>query len=77
MVFPGVSSTIILMCLGVYGLYLEAVSSVNLILLVPMGLGLVIEEEAKQYFNGNIYVPDDLMFHHLKIQFFFHFLILF
>ena len=41
-VFPGVSSTIILMCLGVYGLYLEAVSSVNLSLLIPMGLGLVI-----------------------------------
>ncbi len=41
-IFPGVSSTIILMCLGVYGLYLEAVSSVNLSLLIPMGLGLVI-----------------------------------
>lgn len=41
-VFPGVSSTIILMCLGVYGLYLDAVSTINLSLLIPMGCGLVI-----------------------------------
>lgn len=41
-VFPGVSSTIILMCLGVYGLYLEAISSVNLHLLFPMGIGLIV-----------------------------------
>ena len=39
-VFPGVSSTIILMCLGVYGLYLEAISTINLFLLIPMSLGL-------------------------------------
>lgn len=41
-VVPGISSTIILMCLGVYGLYLEAISSINLNLLVPMGIGLVV-----------------------------------
>ncbi len=41
-VFPGVSSTVILMCLGVYNLYLESVSSLNLTVLIPMGLGLAI-----------------------------------
>ncbi len=40
-VVPGVSSTIILMCLGVYGLYLNAISTINLSLLIPMGIGLV------------------------------------
>lgn len=39
-VFPGVSSTVILMCLGVYPLYLEAVSLLNFSVLLPMGLGL-------------------------------------
>lgn len=41
-VFPGVSSTIILMCLGVYGLYLDAISTINLSLLIPIGLGLIL-----------------------------------
>lgn len=41
-VFPGVSSTVILMCLGVYGLYLEAISTINLSLLIPIGLGLTL-----------------------------------
>lgn len=39
-VFPGVSSTIILMTLGVYGIYLEAISVINLNVLIPMGIGL-------------------------------------
>lgn len=41
-VFPGVSSTVILMCLGVYPLYLEAVSLLNFSILLPMGLGLLL-----------------------------------
>lgn len=40
-IFPGVSSTIILMCLGIYSIYLEAVSLLNLSILIPMGLGLI------------------------------------
>ena len=40
-VVPGVSSTIILMVLGVYGLYLEAISLLNLSVLLPMGIGLI------------------------------------
>lgn len=40
-VVPGVSSTIILMVLGVYGLYLESISLLNLSVLFPMGIGLI------------------------------------
>lgn len=41
-VIPGVSSTIILMLLGVYETYLYAVSIVNFRILLPMGIGLII-----------------------------------
>lgn len=41
-VVPGVSSSVLLMLLGVYDIYLSAVSSINLYILVPMGIGLVI-----------------------------------
>ncbi len=39
-IFPGVSSTVILMLLGVYPTYLVAVSSINLNILLPLSLGL-------------------------------------
>ena len=39
-VVPGISNTIILMCLGVYSEYISAVSSVNLQILVPMCIGI-------------------------------------
>lgn len=41
-IVPGVSSTIILMLLGVYSTYLTSVSSIYLQVLIPMGIGLVI-----------------------------------
>ena len=41
-VVPGISSTIILMLLGVYDLYLVSVSIVNVHVLLPIGIGLVI-----------------------------------
>ena len=41
-VMPGVSSSVILMALGVYSTYLNAIATVNLSILVPMGIGLVI-----------------------------------
>lgn len=41
-VVPGVSSSVLLMILGTYNLYLEAVSSINLFILIPMGIGLII-----------------------------------
>lgn len=41
-VVPGVSSSVLLMILGVYDIYLSAVSSINLVILVPMGIGLCI-----------------------------------
>lgn len=41
-VVPGISSTIILMLLGVYDLYLLSVSIVNINVLLPIGIGLLI-----------------------------------
>lgn len=41
-IVPGVSSTIILMLLGVYSTYLTSVSSIYLPILVPIGIGLAI-----------------------------------
>lgn len=41
-IVPGVSSTIILMLLGVYSTYLSSVSEIYLPVLVPMGIGLLI-----------------------------------
>lgn len=40
-VIPGVSSTVLLMLLGTYETYLNAVSSINLFILFPMGIGLL------------------------------------
>ncbi|MBQ2938601.1 MAG: DUF368 domain-containing protein [Clostridia bacterium] len=39
-VVPGVSSTIILMLLGIYSLYLSAISSICLYVLIPMAIGV-------------------------------------
>lgn len=39
-VVPGISNTIILMCLGVYSEYITAIASVNLHVLVPMCIGI-------------------------------------
>lgn len=41
-VIPGVSNTIILMILGTYNIYLEALSTLNFAVLIPMGIGLLI-----------------------------------
>lgn len=41
-IVPGVSNTLILMCLGVYSTYLNAVSVLNLFVLIPMGIGLLV-----------------------------------
>lgn len=41
-IVPGVSSTIILMLLGIYPTYLASVSSIYLPVLIPLGIGLVI-----------------------------------
>lgn len=40
-IFPGISSTVILMCLGVYSLYLQSISTINLQVLIPMGIGII------------------------------------
>ena len=41
-VVPGVSSTIILMLLGVYSIYLQSVANLYLPVLIPLGIGLVL-----------------------------------
>ena len=41
-VVPGVSNTLILMCLGVYPVYLSAIAGLNFSVLIPMGIGLII-----------------------------------
>lgn len=41
-VIPGISNTVILMLLGTYNTYLGALSSINLSILIPMGVGLII-----------------------------------
>lgn len=41
-IIPGVSSTIILTMLGVYSVYLNAISLLNLSILIPMGIGLLL-----------------------------------
>lgn len=39
-VVPGISNTVILMCLGVYAQYITAIASINLAVLVPLSIGL-------------------------------------
>ena len=41
-VVPGVSSTIILMLLGVYSVYLQSVDNLYLPVLIPLGIGLIL-----------------------------------
>lgn len=41
-IVPGVSSTIILMLMGIYPIYLQSISSLYLPVLIPMGIGLIL-----------------------------------
>ena len=41
-VVPGVSKTVILMILGIYEMYLSAITSLNISILAPLGVGLII-----------------------------------
>jgi len=41
-VVPGISKTVILMLLGIYEMYLSAITSLNITFLAPLGLGLII-----------------------------------
>lgn len=40
-VVPGVSSTIILMCIGIYNVYINAISIMDISILIPIGIGVV------------------------------------
>lgn len=39
-VIPGISSTVILMCLGVYSYYLNAIATIDFNILLPLGIGV-------------------------------------
>lgn len=41
-VVPGISSTVILTLLGVYDLYLSSVSTINILFLFPLSIGLIV-----------------------------------
>ena len=41
-IVPGVSSTVILMLMGVYGSYISSVSSLYFPILIPLGIGLIL-----------------------------------
>lgn len=41
-IVPGVSSTIILMLLGIYSIYLQSIANLYLPVLIPIGIGLVL-----------------------------------
>lgn len=41
-VIPGVSKTVILMLLGIYEIYISAIASLNLSVLIPIGIGFII-----------------------------------
>lgn len=60
-VVPGVSSTIILMLMGVYTVYLQAVSNMYMPVLIPMGVGLIVGGfifmKITQFLLKKFYVP--------------------
>ncbi len=60
-IVPGVSSTVILMLLGIYPLYLSAVSTICIPILLPLGIGLIIGcllfMIATKYLLKNFYMP--------------------
>ena len=41
-VVPGISNTVLLMCLGIYSEYINAISSINFHILIPIGIGILL-----------------------------------
>lgn len=60
-VIPGVSSTIILMLLGVYSIYLSSISNLFLPVIIPIGIGLLVGGflfmKIIKYLLDNFYAP--------------------
>lgn len=60
-VVPGVSSTIILMLLGIYSLYLTSVSNLYFPVLIPLGLGVILGSfcfmKLTKYLLDSFYLP--------------------
>lgn len=42
MILPGISGSLMMLLLGVYAVVMEAVASINLILMIPIGLGVLV-----------------------------------
>lgn len=60
-VVPGVSSTIILMLLGIYSIYLNAISSLYFPVLIPIGIGIILGSfcfmKLTKYLLEHLYAP--------------------
>lgn len=41
-VIPGISSTILLMCFGIYDIYLQSLATLNFNILIPLGIGCLV-----------------------------------
>ena len=59
-IVPGISSTVILMLLGVYSTYLNSISNLYLPILIPIGIGIIIGAiifmKITKYFLDNHYI---------------------
>lgn len=60
-VVPGISNTVILMCLGIYSQYLTAISSLDITFLLPLGIGVILGSiiwlKLIKYLLNNFYKP--------------------
>ena len=41
-IVPGISNTVLLMCLGVYSTYISAIATLNIAILIPIGIGIIL-----------------------------------
>lgn len=42
MILPGISGSLMMLLMGIYAVVMEAVASINLILMIPIGLGVIV-----------------------------------
>ncbi len=41
-IVPGISNTVLLMCLGAYSTYITAIATLNIAILIPIGIGIIL-----------------------------------
>lgn len=77
-VFPGVSSSVLLMILGIYDVYLIAVASLNFSILIPMAIGLVLGGIIFlfiiRYFLNNYFSRNILLYYRFCTWLYFNFI---